>query len=136
MGEAWVVVSAPMHDPQQAVLVQPFEADHRRMEAEAVRRFDRLTLFDAKLRARAIVRRVAVRHDRVQAVDAAREFDDHQNAFRVLLDARALERLRREGGGGPAQYDGQRGTHANAIQTADEKFASRAAAANVRTGHV
>ena len=60
------------------------------MEAEAVGGLDDLALRDAQLRPGAVVRRVAVRHDGVQAVVAARQLDDDEDPLGVLLDAGAL----------------------------------------------
>ena len=66
-----MVVAAAVHDRHQAILVEPLEADHRRMESEAVGEFDRLVLRNPQVRPGAIVRGVAERNDRVQAVIAA-----------------------------------------------------------------
>ena len=85
-----MVVAAAMDDRQQAVLVEPLEADHRRMEAEAVGGLDDLALGDSEFRPRAIVRGVAVRHDGVQAIVAARQLDDDENALGMRFDAGAL----------------------------------------------
>ena len=66
------------------------------MKAEPVGRLEDLALLDAQMRPRAIVGRVAVGHDGIQAVVTACEFDDDQNAFGMFLDAGALECLRGE----------------------------------------
>ena len=42
MRQAGMLVAAAMDDRQQAVLVQPLEADHRRMESEAIGNLDDL----------------------------------------------------------------------------------------------
>ena len=49
-----------------------------------------VALRDPELRPGAVVRGVAVRHDGVQAVVAARQLDDDENALGMLLDAGAL----------------------------------------------
>ena len=59
--QARMVVAAAVDDRQQAVLVEPLEADHRRMEAEAVGDLDDLALGDPELRPGAVVRGVAER---------------------------------------------------------------------------
>jgi hypothetical protein len=55
-------------DRHPAVFVQPFEANHRRMEAEVVVDLEHLARGNADVRPGAIVRRITVRHDGVQAV--------------------------------------------------------------------
>src|SRR2546430_11537147 len=79
MRQARMIVAAAVHDAQQPVLVQPFEADHRRMETEAVGNLDDFSIWNSQIRPRAMVRRVAERDDRVQAVVAARQLDDDEN---------------------------------------------------------
>ena len=125
-----MVVAAAVDDRQQAVLVEPLEPDHRRMEAEAVGGLDDLALGDSQLRPSAVVRRVAVRHDGVQAVVAARQLDDDENPLGMLLDAGALERLRRQRRGRAAQDQRQAGADADAVQPAGQKVAARAGTAD------
>ena len=120
-----MVVAAAVDDGEQAVFVEMLEADHRGMKAEAVGRFDHLVLGDAELRPRAVVRRIAVRHDGVQAVVAARQLDDDENALRTFFDARPLQGLRRQRGGRAAQHERQAGADADAVEPAGQKLASR-----------
>src|SRR6476660_3421002 len=100
MRETRMVVSTAMDDRHLAVLVEALEPDHRRMKSESVADLDHLALRNAQMGPRAVIRRVAVRYDRVEAVVAAGQFDDDEDALGVFLDARALERLRDERGGG------------------------------------
>ena len=53
-----MVVPAAVDDRQQAVLVEPLEADHRGMEAEAVGDLDHVAIRDPQLRSGAVVRRI------------------------------------------------------------------------------
>ena len=121
-----MIVAAAVDDAEHAVLVQPLEADHRRMKAEAVGGLEHVALLDPELRPGAVVGRIAVRHDRVQPVVAAGQLDDDENALGMLLDARALERLRRERGRRAAQDERQPGADADAVQSAGEEIAARA----------
>src|SRR5262245_20665201 len=77
---------------------------------------------------RAVVRGVAVRHDGVQAVVAAGQFDDDEDALGVFLDAAPLERLRGQRGGGAGDEHWQGGADADPIEAAREEVASRTAA--------
>jgi transcription antitermination factor NusA-like protein len=63
------------------------------MKAEAVGDRDRVALPDPEARPGAVVIRVAVRDDGVQAVVAARKLDDDEDALGTALEARASERL-------------------------------------------
>src|SRR4051812_22251945 len=105
------------------------------MEPKAVRRLQHLALPDAKLWPRAVVDRIAVRHDRVQPVVAARELDDHEDALGVALDAGAFKCLCRKRGGRAAQDDRQRGAGADAVESTNEEFAAGAATAGMCMGH-
>jgi hypothetical protein len=78
-------------DGHLTVLVQPLEADHRRVEAEPIADLDHLAVGDPDVGPGAVVRRIAVRNERVQAVIAAGELDDDENALRMFLNARALQ---------------------------------------------
>ena len=90
-----MVVAAAVDDRQLAILVESLEADHRRMEAEAVGGFDHVAFGNPDLRPGPVVRRVADGHDGVQAVVAAGQLDDDENPLGMLFDAGALQRLRR-----------------------------------------
>ena len=71
MRQARMIVAAPMDDGHAPVLVQPFEADQRRVEPEVVAHLQNILGGDADARPGTVVRRVAVRHDGVQPVVAA-----------------------------------------------------------------
>src|SRR4029079_9313737 len=131
-----MLVSAAVDYAEHAVLVETFEAEHRRMKAETVCRLDGVALLDPQLRTRAVVRWIAIRHDRVQAVVATGQLDDHENTLGMPFDAGAFERLRRQGSGGAAQDHRERSANTDAIQSANEKFATRATAAGVCPGHI
>ena len=127
--QARMIVAAAVHDAEHAVLVQPLEADHRGMKAEPLGGLEHVAILDPEIRPGAVIRRVAVRHDRVQPVVAAGQLDDDENALGVLLDARAFERLRRERGRCAAQDERQAGADADAVQSPDQEIAARAEAA-------
>ena len=82
MGERGLVVANAVHDRQPAVLVEPLEAGHPRLEAEGVIDLAQLVGADAEPRPGAIVGIVAIRHDRIQSVIGAGKFDDDENAPR------------------------------------------------------
>src|ERR1044072_7563289 len=107
MRQAGMVVAAPMNDGKRPVLVETLEADHRRMEAEAVGDLDDLAFGNTELRSRLVVRRIAKRDDGIQSVVAARQLDDDEDAVRVLLDARALKGLSGKRGRRAIQEEGQ-----------------------------
>jgi hypothetical protein len=121
-----MVVAAAVDDPKHPVLVEPLEPDHRRMKAEALAGLDRVVLCDSKLRPCAVVGRIAVRHDRVQAVVAAGQLDHDEDPLGVLLDAGPGECLRREGGRRPAENQRQAGADADAVQALGQEFAAGA----------
>src|SRR5688572_4123500 len=98
-----MVVAAPVHNGQTSVFEETLEADHRGMKAETIGDFDHLSLGDAQLRTCTVVGSVAEWDDGVQAVVAARQLDDHENAVGMPLDAGALQGLRGERGGCPAE---------------------------------
>ena len=81
---------------------------------------------DPELRPGAVVRGVGVRNDRVQAVVAAGQLDDDEDPLGMLLDAGALERLRRERRRRAAQDERQSGADADAVQPAGEEVAAGA----------
>ena len=54
-----MVVAAAVHDGHQAILVEPLEADHRRMKSKAIGEFDRLAFGNAEIRSGAIVGGIA-----------------------------------------------------------------------------
>src|SRR5262245_29259781 len=128
MREARMVVPTAVHDRHLAVFVQALETNHRRVKSESVANLDDLALWDAQMGTRAVIRRIAVRHDGVQAVVAARQFDDDEDTLGVFLDARPLERLRRQRGGGAGDEHRQGGANADPIEAAREEVASRTAA--------
>jgi hypothetical protein len=64
-------VADAVHDRQRAILIEPLEAGHRRLEAERVVDLAQLVCADAEPRPGAIIRIVAIRHDRVQSVVGA-----------------------------------------------------------------
>ena len=68
------------------------------------------------MRPGAVIRRVAERHDGVQPVVAARQFEDDEDPFGMLLDARALERLRGQRSRRAAEEHRKRGADADAVQ--------------------
>src|SRR5262245_30892203 len=103
MAQAGMVVAASMYDRQKAILVEPLEPHHRRVEPETVRNLDNLPLADSEIRPRPIVRRIAEGDDGVETVVATGELDHDENALRVLLDARPLQRLRGKSRGCPIQ---------------------------------
>src|SRR5262245_43861394 len=128
MREARMVVSTAMHDRHLAVLVQALETDHRRVKSESVADLDDLALWNTQMGTRAVIRGVAVRHDGVQAVVAAGQFDDDEDALGVFLDARPLERLRGQRGAGAGDEHRQGGADADPIESARQEVASRTAA--------
>src|SRR5207302_10956340 len=81
--------------------------------------------WNSQIRPRAVVRRVAERDDGVQAIVAARQLDDDENALGMFLDARALQRLRGQRRRCAVQHERQPGAHAEAIQPAHEKITPR-----------
>jgi hypothetical protein len=89
-----MVVTAAVDDAQQAILVQPLEANHRGMEPEAIRNLDHLAFGDSQFRPGAIVGGVTEWDDRVQAVVATRQLDDDEDALGMFFEAGSLERLR------------------------------------------
>src|SRR5262245_39118070 len=128
MREARMVVSTAVHDRHLAVLVQALETNHRRVKSESLADFDDLAFWNAQMGTRAVIRRVAERYDSVQAIVAAGQFDDDEDALGVFLDARPLERLRRQRGGGAGNEHRQGGADADPIEAAREEVASRTAA--------
>ncbi len=119
-----MVVPAAVDHRQMPILIEPLEADHRRMKAKSMRRFQHFALRDAELRSRAVVRGIAIGHDRVQTVVAARQLDHDENSLGMRLDAGALERLRRQRRRRAAQHKRQSGADADAVQPADQKVAT------------
>src|SRR5713226_9968737 len=63
--EARVLVAAAVHDGHETVLVQPFEADHRWMEAKSIAKLDDVAIRNPDRWSGAIVGRIAVRDDGV-----------------------------------------------------------------------
>jgi hypothetical protein len=135
MRQARMFVSTSVHHRQQPVFVQSFEADHRRMKTEAVGGLDDVTVRDSELWPRPVIGRVAVGNDGVQAVVAARQLDDDENSLRMLLDARALERLRRQRCRHAVQECRQSRCHSHAIQAAGEELAT-GTRESIRSGHL
>ena len=129
-----MVVAAAMDDGERPVLVEPLEADHRRMEPEAVGDLDDLALGNPELRPRLVVGGIAERHDGVQAVIAARQLDDHEDAVGMLLDARAFERLRGERRGRAVQDERQSRADAEAVHPSSDEVAAGTAAAHSHLG--
>src|SRR4029077_14435896 len=78
----------------------------------------------------AVVRRVAVRDDGVEAVVAAGQFEDDENPLGMLLHAGALDRLSGQRGGRAAEKDRQPRGEPDAVQPATEKFTARAVASH------
>ena len=70
-----------------------------------------------------VVRGVAKRHDGVQAVVATGQLDDDEDAVGMLLDARALERLRGERRRRAAQEQRQPRADTDAVHAADQEVA-------------
>ena len=71
---------------------------------------------NADARPRAVVGRIAVRHDGVQPVVAARQLEHDEDALGMLLDARALQRLRGQRRRRAAEEERQPGADADAVQ--------------------
>src|SRR5262245_25824430 len=127
-----MVVPTPMNDGEHALFIQVLEANHRWMEAESRSGFDHRSLRYSKLRSRTIVGGIAVRHDGVQAIVAAGQLDDYENAFRMLLNARALQRLSGEHRRRAAENNRQPGAYPKAIQSSREEIPARTPAARMR----
>ncbi len=128
-----MLVPATMHDGQNAVLVQPLEADHRWVEAEPFGDLDRVALADGQVRPGAIVARVAVRDDGVQAVVAARQLDDDENPFGMLLEAGACQRLCGQRRRRAVENERQRGADTDAVQAVREEVAPGTRASEIET---
>jgi hypothetical protein len=124
--EALVLVSAPMDNGHEPVLVEPLESHHRGMKAESIRNLDNLLLRNADTWSGAVIRGIVVRNDGVQAIVAARELEHDKNPLGVFLDARPLQRLRRQRGRRAVQEGWQRRADADAVQTLREEVAARA----------
>ncbi len=122
MRQARVVVSAAVDDGHPAVLVQTLEPDHRRMEAEVIVDLEDLARRNSDVRPGAVVRRVAMRHDRVEAVVPARQFEDDEDPFGMPLHARALKGLSRERRRRAVQENRQPGAEADAVEAASQKI--------------
>jgi hypothetical protein len=82
MGERGLIVAGAVHDRQRAILIEPLEPGHCRLEAERVVDLAQLVGADAEPRPGAIVGVVAERHDGVQSVVGAGELNDDENAPR------------------------------------------------------
>src|SRR4030095_6910607 len=67
----------------------------------------------------------------MQPIVAARQLDDDEDAIRVLLDARALERLRGERGGGAIQDEREPRAHPKAVHPPHEEITPRARTSKV-----
>ena len=113
-----------MNDGKRAVLEETLEAHHRWMEAKAVGDLDDLALRNPELRPRLVVLRVTERHHRIQAVIAARQLDDDEDAVRMLLDARALKGLSGERGGRPIQDERQSRTETETVHSLGDEIAA------------
>ena len=83
MGQAWIGIAAPFDHCHLAVLVQPLEADQRRMEPRLIADRDRIFPANSDPRANPVVFVVAVRHDRIEAIVAAGQLHDDENPFRI-----------------------------------------------------
>ncbi len=79
MGERRLVVADAVHDREPALLVEPLEAGHSRLEAERVIDLAQLVGADAEPRPGAVVIIVAIGHDGVQSVIGAGKLDDDEN---------------------------------------------------------
>ncbi len=80
VGEARMIVADAVDDREMPILVEPLETGHGRLQSEVVVELAQLGRADAKLRPRAVVGVVGVRHDGVQPVICARQLDHDQNA--------------------------------------------------------
>ena len=131
-----MVVTAPVHDSEEPVLVQPFEADHRGVEPEPIGRLDDLAFGDPELRSGAVVGGIAVRHDGIQAIVAARQFDDDENSLGMLFDTGALERLCGEYGRRAAKDQREPDAHTDAVHATREEVAARTRARKMSVDHL
>src|SRR5438552_7257592 len=131
MRQARMIVPAAVYYAEDAVFVQPLEADHRGMKTEPLGRFEHIAILDPELGPGAVIGRVGVRNDRIQPVVAAGQFDDDQDALGVLLDARSFERLGRERGRSAAQNERETGADADAVKPPDQEIAARARTAEM-----
>src|SRR5262249_24815138 len=75
--------SDALYDRHLPLVVQRFHPPHRLLPAEMRVDFEDVFLPDSDRRAMLVVHRVAVRHDRVQAVVAAEPLEDHQDLARA-----------------------------------------------------
>jgi hypothetical protein len=96
MGERGLVVADAVHDGEMAVLVEALEARHGRLKAEMLIEPAQPFLLDADAGSGGVVSVIAIGHDRVEAVVAAGQFDDDQDAAvlrggRLRPERRALE---------------------------------------------
>jgi hypothetical protein len=126
-----MLVAASVDDRHPPVLEQPFEADHRGVEAEVIVDLEDLAIRNTEMRPGAVVRGVPVGNDGVQAVVAARQLEHDENSFRAFFDARALQRLGRQGGRRAAEEHRKGRADANAVQSTNEKVASTARMAHL-----
>src|SRR5215471_19238592 len=126
--EARVVVAAAVHDSHPPVFVEALESHHRRMEAERVADLQHLFRGDADTWTRAIVRGIGVRHDGVQPVVSARQFQHDEDPLRMLLEARALKRLRGERGRRPTEKHRETSADTDSIQTTRQEISTRTVA--------
>src|SRR6266487_3093942 len=101
------------------------------MKSESLCAFQQFALRNPELRPGAIVGRIAIRHDRVETVVTARQFDRHEYPLGMLLDAGAFERLRGKSRRRAIQHQRQTRSNANAVEATDQKVATR-----TRTIHV
>ena len=88
MRERRLVVANAMDDRHLPVLEQPFEADHRLLKAELVVDPQQVVLPDAQLGTGVVIGVIGKGDDGVEAVIAARQFDDDEDAVvgpRLLL---------------------------------------------------
>ena len=98
------------------------------MEAKTVRDLDDLAFGNTELRSRFVVRRIAKRDDGIQSVVATRQFDDDEDAIRVLLEARTFERLGRERGGRAIQEEGQSRAESETVHASNNEVPAVTAA--------
>ena len=119
-----MVVAAAVHNGEESLLVEALEADHRRVEPEAIGNLDDMALGNSELRSDAVVLRIAIRNHRVQAVVASRELEHHENPLRVLLEARSLQCLRGQRRRRPVEEERQPGAESQAVHPSDEEVAA------------
>ena len=86
------------------------------MEANTVADLQNGVVRNPEVRAGAVIGGIAERHDGIEPVVAARQFEDDEDPFGMLLDARSLERLRGQRSRRPAQERRERGADPDAVQ--------------------